>query len=106
MTLIQKIRLSRKFGRTTYLVSVPISAMALATAVMFPTEIAVCVFLKLLSIPLILYLEKSIQKGVTMYFYLNLGISRKEYYFIPVLVELVVFLLLLTIADVIIHVIR
>lgn len=30
-----------------------------------------------------------------MYFYLNLGISRKEYYFIPFVVEFICFVILM-----------
>ena len=49
------------------------------------------ILLKLVSIPIILYLYTTFTKKTEIYFYLNLGISRKEYYYIPFVVEFVRF---------------
>ena len=64
------------------------------------------VLLKLLFIPVIWYLFKSFQRGQTIYFYLNLGISRTEYYSIPFVVDFVVFVALLTFSICVGNVIR
>ena len=51
---------------------------------------------ELVSIPIILYLYTTFTKKTEIYFYLNLGISRKEYYYIPFVVEFVGFLIFIT----------
>jgi len=68
--------------------------------------VPLCVILKLMGIPVILYMFKSLQGKHSIYFYLNLGISRIEYYAIPVVVEFVFFVLLLIISISIGHAIR
>lgn len=95
MTLFQKIHLSGRFGKTVYVISGIISLMACALTVYEPGSFAVCFLLKLFSIPVILYLYALLKKNMTIYFYINLGISRKEYYLIPVVLEFIVFVILL-----------
>ena len=65
-----------------------------------PFIIPICLILKLFSIPVILYLTAAFQKQ-KIYFYLNLGISRKEYFVIPFAVEFVAFVLLMVITGII-----
>ncbi|MBE6227797.1 MAG: hypothetical protein E7120_02865 [Bacteroidales bacterium] len=71
--------------------------MAASSLVFFnPYAIPTCVLLKLVSIPIILYLYTTFTKETEIYFYLNLGISRKEYRFIPFVVEFIGFILFIT----------
>ena len=98
MTLLSKIRLSRRYGRAIYIISA-ILTLAMSTLVLFePLNIPICIILKLISIPIILYLYTTFSQKTEIYFYLNLGISRKEYYMIPLAVELVGFILLMIIS--------
>lgn len=97
MTLFQKIRLSGKFGKTYYVISGIMTLAASALVISNPDPIPVCILLKLLSIPVILYLLTALHKGMSIYFYINLGISRIEYYAIPVVLEFVLFVLMMII---------
>ena len=54
----------------------------------------VCKILKILSIPIVLYLFKRVEGKGTIYFFLNLGISRTEYYAIPIVIEYIIFRIL------------
>lgn len=63
-----------------------------------PVYIPLCVILKLLSIPVIFYLYSNLSQKDQMYFYINLGISRTEYYIIPFAVEFVFFVFLMAFA--------
>ena len=91
MTLLDKIRLSRKFGKITYVISAILTVAMSALVVSEPTAVDICILFKLFSIPVIWYLSSNLTKGLGMYFYLNLGISRIEYYAIPFAVELAFF---------------
>lgn len=71
-----------------------------------PTSGPTCIILKLLAIPIIWYLFKSLQDRHAIYFYLNLGVSRTEYYATPFVVEFICFLVLLTFSISIGYVIR
>lgn len=97
MTLFSKIRLSSKFGKTTYVLSAILTTVMSVFVIFEPIAIPVCVILKLLSIPVIWYLRSSLARGLGIYFYLNLGISRKEYWLIPVVVEFLAFVVLMII---------
>lgn len=103
MTLLDKIRLSRKFGKTTYVISSVLTAAMSALVVSEPTAVDICLLFKLFSIPVIWYLSSSLTKGLGVYFYLNLGISRREYWLIPFVVEFVAFVLLMVISSIIGH---
>ena len=96
MTIFGKIGLSKRYGKAIYAISAALT-LAIASLVFFnPYAIPMCVLLKLVSIPIILYLYTAFTKKTEIYFYLNLGISRKEYYFIPFVVEFVGFLIFIT----------
>ena len=95
MRLSSKIALSRRYGKAIYTISA-ILTLAMSTLVIFqPVAIATCITLKLISIPIVLYLYTTLSKKVEMYFYLNLGISRNEYYIIPFVVEFIAFVILM-----------
>ena len=101
MTLLDKIRLSRKFGKITYIISAILTVAMSALAVSEPTAVDICILFKLFSIPVIWYLSSNLTRGLGIYFYLNLGLSRKEYWLIPFVVEFVAFVLLMVISSLI-----
>ena len=101
MTLLDKIRLSRKFGKITYIISAILTIAMSALAVSEPTAVDICILFKLFSIPVIWYLSSTLTRSPGVYFYLNLGISRKEYWLIPFVVEFVAFVLLMVISSLI-----
>lgn len=69
-----------------------------AIVVFDPFLIPICLILKLFSIPVIFYLFATSAQKQKQYFYLNLGISRSEYYIIPFAIEFIAFVILLTIS--------
>lgn len=96
MTILKKIGLSKRYGKAIYAISAVLT-IAISSLVFFnPYAIPMGVLLKLVSIPIILYLYTTFTKNTEIYFYLNLGISRKEYYFIPFVVEFIGFILFIT----------
>lgn len=97
MTLFSKIGLSRRYGKAIYIISALLTIAMSALVTFHPIYISVCIFLKLMSIPIVFYLYTTMSKKTEMYFYLNLGISRNEYYFIPFVVEFIGFVLLMII---------
>ena len=97
MTIFKKIALSRRFGKAIYLISAALTVAMSSLVVLSPVSIPVCVIFKLLSIPIILYLYTTFTKKTEIYFYLNLGISRNEYYIIPFVMEFLGFILLMII---------
>ena len=101
MTLLEKIRLSGKFGKTTYVISAILTVAMSLLVVSEPTAVDICILLKLFSIPVIWYLSSNLTKGLGVYFYLNLGISRKEYWLIPFVVEFAAFVVLMIISSII-----
>ena len=103
MTLLDKIRLSRKFSKTTYVISAVLTVAMSALVVSEPTAMDICLLFKLFSIPVIWYLSSNLTKGLGVYFYLNLGISRREYWLIPFVVEFVAFVLFMVISSIIGH---
>lgn len=106
MTLLKKISLSGRYGRTIYVISAVLT-LAMSLLVLFsPLSIPICIILKLLSIPVILYLYTNLTKKTEIYFYLNLGISRNEYYILPFVVEFLAFVLLMIITGKIGYAIR
>ena len=96
-----KIRLSRKFGKTTYIISAILTVAMSLLVVSEPTSVDICILVKMLSIPIIWYLGSNLTNGLGMYFYLNLGISRKEYWLIPFVVEFVAFVVMMVISSII-----
>ena len=101
MTLLDKIRLSRKFGKITYVISAILTVAMSALVVSEPTSVDICILFKLFSIPVIWYLSSNLTKGLGVYFYLNLSISRKEYWLIPFVVEFAAFVVLMIISSII-----
>ena len=96
MTIFKKIGLSRRYGKAIYAISAVLT-IAISSLVFFnPYAIPMGVLLKLVSIPIILYLYTTFTRNTEIYFYLNLGISRKEYYLIPFVVEFIGFILFIT----------
>ena len=96
MTILKKIGLSKRYGKTIYAISAALT-LAISSLIFFnPYAIPMCILLKLVSVPVILYLYINLTKNTEIYFYLNLGISRKEYYFIPFVVEFIGFILFIT----------
>ena len=96
MTIFRKIGLSKRYGKAIYAISAVLT-LAISSLVFFnPYAIPMGILLKLVSILIILYLYASLTKKTERYFYLNLGISRKEYYYIPFVVEFVGFLIFIT----------
>ena len=96
MTILKKIGLSKRYGKAIYAISAVLTS-AISSLVFFnPYAVPMCVLLKLVSIPIILYLYTNLTDKTVIYFYLNLGISRKEYYYIPFVVEFVGFLIFIT----------
>ena len=96
MTILKKIVLSKRYGKAIYAISAALT-LAVASLIFFnPYAIPMCILLKLGSIPIILYLYTTFTKKTEIYFYLNLGISRNEYNFIPFVVEFIGFILFIT----------
>ena len=96
MTIFRKIGLSKRYGKAIYAISAVLT-IAISSLVFFnPYAIPMGVLLKLVSIPIILYLYTTFTRNTEIYFYLNLGISRKEYYLIPFVVEFIGFILFIT----------
>ena len=101
MTLLEKIRLSRKFGKTTYIISAILTVAMSSLVVSEPAALDICILFKLFSIPVIWYLSSNLTRSLGVYFYLNLGISRKEYWLIPFVVEFVAFVVLMVVSSII-----
>ena len=98
MTLLSKIGLSGKFGRIIYIISAILTVAMAVTVAFRPLAIPFCLLIKLFSIPIIAYLHASFSKSQEVYFYINLGISRKEYYLIPFAVDFIAFVLLIIVS--------
>ena len=98
MTLLQKINLSGQYGKGLYIVSVIMTLAASGLVVFYPFILPACIILKIFSIPVLLYLFISLNRGLKIYFYLNLGISRVEYYAIPITVEFIFFVICMIIS--------
>ncbi len=101
MKVFSKIRLSWRFGKIVYLISAILSLSMAVVVALSPNLIPSCILIKVVSIPIIHYLNVSMTNGMGIYFYLNLGISRKEYYSIPFIMDFLLFVLLMILAGVI-----
>lgn len=106
MTLFSKIALSRRYGKAIYSISAVLTLALSSLAFFNPLAIPLCIMMKLISIPIILYLFMALTKKSEIFFYLNLGFSRKEYYAIPVIVEFIGCILFMIIITVLCHAIR
>lgn len=101
MRVFRKIGLSRRYGRSIYAISSVLTVAVSTLVFLTPYAIPMCVLMKLAGIPVILYLYTTFKDKNELYFYLNLGISRNEYYLIPVVVEFIGFMVFLTITAII-----
>ena len=92
MTIYKKIGLSKRYGKVIYAISAALTLAISSLAFFNPYAIPMCILLKLITIPIILYLYITFTQKTEIYFYLNLGVSRREYYFIPFVVEFIGFI--------------
>ena len=105
MNLFRKITLSFRYG-SGYLIVAGIASLCFAFIVgahSGDTEglsegLFLCKILKLLTIPIILYVFRKFDRSGALYFWLNLGISRTEYYVIPIVIEYLFFRILIYLA--------
>lgn len=105
MTILRKLGLSFRYGSGYYVVAGLVSLCAFVNvginsgdAEGLSEGIFLVKILKILSIPIINYLFKKFDRSCAIYFWLNLGISRTEYYVIPIVIEYVFFRLLIFVA--------
>ena len=101
MTLLDKIRLSGKYGRAVYVISAILTVAMGMFAVFYPMMIPTFFCVKIVSIPVIYYLCTVFDSGLKLYFYLNLGISRNEYRILPLAVEFFFFVLVMIVSGVV-----
>ena len=99
MTLLDKIRLSREFGKTTYVISAILTVAMSMLVAFYPMLTPAFICIKLLSIPMIYYLRSIFESGFAMYFYINLGISKREYWLVPIIVEFAAFVILMVVSN-------
>lgn len=105
MNLFRKITLSFRYG-SGYLIVAGIASMCFAFIVgahSGDTEglsegLFLCKIFKLLTIPIVLYVFRKFDRSGALYFWLNLGISRTEYYVIPIVIEYLFFRILIYLA--------
>ena len=105
MTLLRKIALSFRYGSGYFIVAGLVSLCTFFIVGINSGDtqglsegIFLCKILKILSIPIILYVSRKFDRSSAIYFWLNLGISSVEYYVIPIVIEYVFFRLLIYIA--------
>lgn len=105
MNLFRKITLSFRYG-SGYLIVAGIASMCFAFIVGahsgdpegMSEGLFLCKIFKLLTIPVILYVFRKFDRSGALYFWLNLGISRTEYYVIPIVIEYLFFRFLIYLA--------
>ena len=105
MNLLRKIGLSFRYGSGYFIVAGLVSLCAFVIVGINSGDTAglsegifLCKILKILSIPIILYIFRKFDRSSAIYFWLNLGISSVEYYVIPIVIEYVFFKLLIYVA--------
>lgn len=105
MNFFRKITLSFRYG-SGYLIVAGIASLCFAFIVGthsgdpegLSEGLFLCKILKLLTIPVILYMFRKFDRSGALYFWLNLGISRTEYYVIPIVIEYIIFRILIYLA--------
>lgn len=105
MNLFRKITLSFRYG-SGYLIVAGIASLCFAFIVGahsgdpegMSEGLFLCKIFKLLTIPIILYVLRKFDRSGALYFWLNLGISRTEYYVIPIVIEYIIFRILIFLA--------
>ena len=105
MTILRKLGLSFRYGSGYFVVAGLVSLCAFVNVGINSGDtegLSEGIFLvkifKILSIPIIIYLFRKFDRSCAIYFWLNLGISRTEYYVIPIVIEYVFFRLLVYVA--------
>lgn len=105
MNFFRKITLSFRYG-SGYLIVAGIASLCFAYIVGVNSGdpeglsegLFLCKILKLLTIPVILYMFRKFDRSGALYFWINLGISRTEYYVIPIVIEYIIFRILIYLA--------
>lgn len=105
MNLFRKITLSFRYG-SGYLIVAGIASMCFAFIVGahsgnpegLSEGLFLCKIFKLLTIPIVLYVFRKFDRSGALYFWINLGISRTEYYVIPIVIEYIIFRILIFLA--------
>ena len=105
LTFFRKITLSFRYG-SGYLIVAGIASLCFAFIVGVNSGdpeglsegLFLCKIFKLLTIPVILYVFRKFDRSGALYFWLNLGISRTEYYVIPIVIEYIIFRILIFLA--------
>lgn len=105
MTFFRKITLSFRYG-SGYLIVAGIASLCFAFIVGahsgdpegLSEGLFLCKIFKLLTIPIVLYVFRKFDRSGALYFWLNLGISRTEYYVIPIVIEYIIFRILIYLA--------
>lgn len=105
MTFFRKITLSFRYG-SGYLIVAGIASLCFAYIVGINSGdpeglsegLFLCKIFKLLTIPIILYVFRKFDRSGALYFWINLGISRTEYYVIPIVIEYIIFRILIFLA--------
>ena len=105
MNLFRKITLSFRYG-SGYLIVAGIASLCFAFIVGahsgdpegMSEGLFLCKIFKLLTIPIILYVFRKFDRSGALYFWINLGISRTEYYVIPIVIEYLFFRFLIYLA--------
>ena len=105
MRLAQKIRLSGKYGRMYYIVAGIINVACAVYILFWPMSTPMVLLVKLLSIPVLAYLFFALASNEKTFFYLNLGFSRNEYRYIPIVIDALAFVLLVILSISLSHVI-
>ena len=105
MNFFRKITLSFRYG-SGYLIVAGVASLCFAFIVGahsgdpegMSEGLFLCKIFKLLTIPIILYVFRKFDRSGALYFWLNLGISRAEYYVIPIVIEYIIFRILIYLA--------
>ena len=105
MNVFRKVTLSFRYG-SGYLIVAGIASLCFAYIVGVNSGdpeglsegLFLCKIFKLLTIPVILYVFRKFDRSGALYFWLNLGISRTEYYVIPIVIEYIIFRILIFLA--------
>ena len=105
MRLTQKIRLSGRYGRIYYVVAGIIDVACAVFILLDPLTTPMVFLVKVMSIPVLAYLFFALASNEKMFFYLNLGFSRNEYRYIPIVIDALAFVLLVILSIILSHVI-
>lgn len=99
----EHITLSMQYARGYYAITFLITLIACVMSVFKPSLIPVFLLIKIFSSPVVLYLQQSLRNTLSLYFYINLGFSKLEYYILPIILDLLSFVVLMTTGSLINH---